>query len=86
MLETGSYHEYDAVILVTAPEHLRLERLLQRDNMDKKSALNLMRKQWRDNRRRPLATVEIINDSDLETLKARTWKAIEQLGVPRSVS
>jgi dephospho-CoA kinase len=81
MMETGSYERYDAVILVTAPVETRLARLLARDEMDEASARKLIASQWPDERRRPLADVEIINDSDYETLIKRTQAAAAALGI-----
>lgn len=86
MLETGSYRAYDAVVLVTAPFEVRLARLLQRDGMDETTARNLMARQWSDEEKRRLATVEIRNDSTLEALEQRTWRALAKLGVGRPES
>jgi len=82
MLETGSYRRYDDVILVTAPESIRLERLMARDGMSQATARQLMAKQWSDSRKREFATVEIVNDSDFATLAARTRAALAELGIP----
>lgn len=82
MLETGSYKRYDDVVLVTAPESVRLERLMARDGMSEQVAKALMDKQWPDAKKRPLATVEIVNDGSWETLKARTHAALAKLGIP----
>lgn len=81
MMETGSYQRYDAVILVSAPTEIRLARLLARDQMDVEVAKALMAKQWPDEKKRPLATVEIVNDGDLELLLQRTQAALATLGI-----
>ena len=81
MMETGSYRRYDAVMLVTAPIEARLKRLLERDAMDEDSARKLIASQWPDDRRRPLADVEIRNDGDWNTLQARTRAAARELGL-----
>lgn len=81
MMESGSYKNYDAIILVTAPEAMRLERLLARDGMDLESARNLMAKQWTDEKRSALATVEIANTGDLDHLRQETRKALKKLGI-----
>ena len=83
MLETGSYRNYDTIVLITAPFEKRLRRLLQRDGMDEETARNLMSRQWPDERKRPLATVEIVNDGTLEDLEARTWDAMARLNIER---
>ncbi len=81
MMESGSYKNYDAVILISAPWEIRLKRLLERDGMDRGAAILLMNRQWRDEKRRSLATCEIINDGSLEDLKARTREALEKLDI-----
>lgn len=81
MMESGSYLNYDGIILVTAPEEVRFQRVLARDGMDPQSARNLMARQWTDEQRRPLATVEIANNSDLKHLRSETVKALIKLGI-----
>lgn len=83
MLETGSYRNYDGVILVSAPFEERLKRLLKRDGMDEKSARNLMDKQMPDIEKRKYALVEIANTGSLEELAQRTWSALATLGVTK---
>ena len=51
MLETGSYKRYDAVILVSAPEEIRLKRLIARDGMNIEIAKQLIAKQWTDEKK-----------------------------------
>ena len=80
MIETGSYRNYDKVVLVTAPYTLRLRRLLERDGMDEATARQLMDKQWPDERKRTFADGEIVNDGDMDRLKERTEAAMAQLG------
>lgn len=81
MLESGSYRNYDAVVLVTAPEEIRLKRLLSRDGMEADLARKLMGRQWTDEKRRPYATVEIVNDGTLQDLEDRTRNALEVLQI-----
>lgn len=82
MLETGSYKRYDDVIFISAPAAVRLERLLARDGMEAEIAKKLMAKQWPDEKKRPLATVEIVNDGDIPTLVERTKAALARLNIP----
>lgn len=81
MIETGSYQNYDDIILVSAPEELRLKRLLARDGMDESSARKLMGRQWSDEKKRLHATCEIVNDGTLEVLHEKVWDALRGLGV-----
>jgi len=82
MMESGSYRNYDAVILITAPRETRLKRLLQRDNMDRETAEKLMDRQWSDEKRRPLAHAEITNNGDLQDLETNVKKVLESLQIP----
>jgi dephospho-CoA kinase len=84
MLESGSYRNYDGVILVTAPYETRLKRVLSRDGMDETSARALMAKQMPDEEKRKHCDVEIVNDGDLTDLKRKTHLALEQLGFKAS--
>ncbi len=81
MIETGSFRQYDAVILVTAPFETRLQRLTARDGMSEEAARGLMAKQWSDDKKRPFASAVIENDGDMDLLRRRTRTALAQLGV-----
>jgi len=68
MIETGHTHLFDRVILVTAPLELRIERVMQRDQMDRESVLNRIRKQWPDEKKSPWANILIENINKDKTL------------------
>jgi len=68
-IESGSYKMYDFVLLVTAPENLRLERLLQRDGMDVGHAKSLMAKQMPDQEKVLFADEVLVNDKSLKDLE-----------------
>ena len=67
MMESGSYTDYNAVILVEAPLELRLQRILQRDGITEAAAMQRLHAQWSDEQRRPLAT-HIIHNNEQEAL------------------
>ena len=67
MMESGSYTDYNAVILVEAPLELRLQRILQRDGITEVAARQRLHAQWSDEQRRPLAT-HIIHNNEKEAL------------------
>lgn len=81
MMESGSFRNYDGVILVTAPAGVRLARLLERDGMAEASARALMARQMPDEEKRKFCTVEIVNDGDLEALARKTREALARLGI-----
>lgn len=62
LFETGSYKQLDYTILVTAPQNVRVERVMKRDNTNADSINNRMNKQLPDNEKLTLADFVIIND------------------------
>ncbi len=83
MLETGSFRNYEKVILVCSPAELRLQRLLARDGMDESSARSLMASQMPEQEKRGYADAVIENRSDLACLAENTWRAMASLGWSR---
>jgi dephospho-CoA kinase len=52
----------DAVILVIAPEAMRIERVMQRDQITREKVLERINNQWPDSKKIPLADYIIYND------------------------
>ena len=52
----------DRVVVVTAPEEIRIQRIMQRDNISREQAHEWMQRQWPQERVRQMADYEIIND------------------------
>lgn len=65
LFESGFYKMMDVNILITAPEQVRIDRVIQRDNSTKEQVLARMSKQWSDEEKRKLATFEIVNDNSI---------------------
>lgn len=63
LFETGSYKTFDATILVSAPESVRIERVIHRDNTTEAQVRERMRNQWSEKEKRALSDFEIINDN-----------------------
>lgn len=63
LFESGFYKMMDFNILVSAPEKIRIERVTKRDNCKHKQVKERIEKQWQDEVKRKLATVEIVNDN-----------------------
>lgn len=78
LFETDSYKAFDVTILVTAPEELRINRVIKRDIISKEDVLARMNNQWSDNQKIPLATYVISND-EKSGLLAQVEKVIECL-------
>lgn len=64
LFETGGDREMDRVILVTAPEDVRIERVMKRDEVSEESVRSRMAKQWKDEEKIPLADHIIDNSGD----------------------
>ncbi len=63
MFETGAHSLLDFVILITAPEELRMQRIMARDNGSEESIRKRMERQWPDEKKIPLAGMVIRNDN-----------------------
>lgn len=62
IIETGTYSQLDAVVLVTAPEEIRTERVMQRDGHSKEAVMARIRNQWSDDEKRKHASHLVNND------------------------
>lgn len=62
LVESGSWKTLDALILVTAPEFVRVQRVMQRDAVSAEQVLDRMRSQWSDEAKLSYATYCIVND------------------------
>jgi dephospho-CoA kinase len=85
LFETGLEGEFDAVILVDAPDEVRLSRLMERNGMDATEARRMMDAQMPAATKRRRSHVVIENDSDLEALTRavkRAWTDLTRQGFP----
>ncbi|HKK40310.1 MAG TPA: dephospho-CoA kinase [Cryomorphaceae bacterium] len=62
LIETGGHKLVDSLVLVTAPEELRIARVLNRDKTDRESVVKRISAQSLDEEKRPYAEFEIVND------------------------
>lgn len=62
LFESGLAYLCDKVIVVTAPQKLRLQRVMQRDQVARKEVLSRMSNQWTETKLLNLSEFEIIND------------------------
>ncbi len=68
LYESGMNDLVDRVIVVTAPEEVRIQRVMQRDGISREKVLEWMGRQWPQDEVRRRADIEIVNDgqADLE--------------------
>ncbi|HAO99937.1 MAG TPA: dephospho-CoA kinase [Fibrobacteres bacterium] len=80
IVEWGARREMDCLVLVTAPEEVRLRRLMERDGLSMDEASRRIRSQIPEDDKRPFADFEITNTGTPEQLLEKAdavWQAIE---------
>lgn len=78
LIETGSYKQFDKLIVVTAPKEVRIDRVVKRDHVTKEDVLARMSNQWDDEKKVQFADV-IINNDGSEPLLIQIENCIDQL-------
>lgn len=82
LFESGAVDDCDLVILVTAPERLRIDRVLKRDKSTEEQIKSRMSHQWSDNKKIAMSdfviqniewdkTLEIIHEIHLELIESK---------------
>jgi dephospho-CoA kinase len=79
LFEVGLEREYDRVILVDAPEDVRLSRLVRRRAISEAEARRMMAAQMPAASKRPRADIVIDNDADLKALRRSVERAWNEL-------
>ena len=69
LFENGGYKECDYIITVTAPETVRIQRIIQRDNATKQSVRAIMNNQCKDAKKVTLTHFVIENKELSQTAK-----------------
>jgi dephospho-CoA kinase len=64
LFESGAFKKTDRIILVDAPNKIRINRVLERDNVSEEEIRNRMKNQWPTNKIRPIADWIIENDDN----------------------
>jgi len=66
LFESGIYKLVDRVIIVTAPEKVRIERVMKRDGITSDKVKQWMNRQWPQDITRLRADYEIVNDGKMD--------------------
>ena len=85
LFESGRYKECDVIVTVTAPEEIRIERVLKRDNTTREQVLSRMKMQWNDEKRISLSNF-VINNSNLKIAKEEVVKILKILKIKQNQS
>ena len=73
LFEAGSYRELDGIICVTAPEALRLSRVMNRDGVTEAQVVARMAHQWPEAEKEVLSQFVIVNDGQ-QPLIPQVWR------------
>jgi len=78
LFETGIYKDLEATILVTAPLHEKIRRVMARNHVTKEEVEKRMQAQWTDEQKIPL-TDYIISNADNEALIPQALQILTKL-------
>jgi dephospho-CoA kinase len=78
MIESGSHRQLDFLIVVTAPEPIRIRRVMERDRLDEAQVRARIRGQLPEADKVALANLVIINDGD-QLLLPQIWAAHQRI-------
>lgn len=62
MFESGSYRYMNAVILVTAPQELRIHRVMKRDGLSRDEVMTRIKTQWPEEKKQVLSQYLVVCD------------------------
>lgn len=78
LFESGSYKTLDYTILVIAPQDVRIERVMARDNVSREEVINRINKQMSDEAKMEMAHFILVNDG-IEPLLPQIYNIHKQL-------
>ena len=82
LLESGLHKNLSEVIVVYTPEHIQINRLMQRDHISQENALARIRSQMPIEEKKKLATIVIDNSGTLEDTRKQTLEIFQRLKEP----
>jgi dephospho-CoA kinase len=68
LFESGHHKAFDKIVLVTAPQELRIKRVMDRDNIEREKVLERIKNQWPEQEKLALSDYIIKNDGIIELL------------------
>ena len=82
LLESGLHKNLSEVIVVYTPEHIQINRLMQRDHISQENALARIHSQMPIEEKKKLATIVIDNSGMLEDTRKQTLEIFQRLKEP----
>lgn len=69
LFESGSYRDCEKVVVVSAPEELRIERVMKRNGVSRSQVLERMARQWPEEQKLARADYVVQNDGSRSIIK-----------------
>lgn len=69
LFESGSYRDCEKVVVVTAPEEMRIERVMKRSGISRAQVMERMQNQWPEEEKLSRADYVIYNDHTQSVIK-----------------
>ena len=66
LFESGANKLVDKAVVVTAPQEIRIQRVMQRDGINREKVLEWMNRQWPQDEVKAHADYEIVNDGQAD--------------------
>jgi len=85
LFESGRYKDCDVIITVTAPEEVRIDRVIKRDKTTREEVLSRMKMQWNDEKRISKSNF-VINNNNLKNAKEEVVKILKILNIKQKQS
>jgi len=85
LFESGRYKDCDVIITVTAPEEVRIDRVMKRDKATREEVLSRMKMQWNDEKRISNSNF-VINNNNLKNAKEEVVKILKILNIKQKQS
>lgn len=82
LLEAGMRKDLSEVIVVYAPEHIQIRRLMERDHISQEDALTRIRSQMPIEEKKSFATMVIDNSGSIESTRKQTLEIFQRLKQP----
>ncbi|MDR7210168.1 dephospho-CoA kinase [Flavobacterium piscis] len=85
LFESGRYKDCDIVITVSAPEKIRIDRVVKRDNTTPEQVLSRIKMQWKDEERISKSDF-VINNESIKIAKEEVLKILKILNIKQKES
>jgi dephospho-CoA kinase len=78
LFESGSYKDCDAIISISAPQEMRIQRVIERDHLTYEEVMSRINNQWTDEMRKNKSDY-IIDNQDIKKACTQTENTIKKL-------